>query len=192
MESQTVQAISAAVSAAATVAMVIATALYVRYTRRLWEETRRAAQQSADQARLIGKQVDLTAREELLRIRPYVSPRIEVKPVAMGRMEFRFHLANTGPVPAQVTDIITEAWLSGDPLPQAGGNRTTVIFPGENLQTAWSSANNSDVYTGRAVLRVRIRIEYSGPWAGESYASEFIVVWKNELGMFVNEKAVAT
>jgi len=38
MESQTVQAISAAVSALATVAILIATTLYVWYTRRLWEE----------------------------------------------------------------------------------------------------------------------------------------------------------
>lgn len=192
MDSQTVQAVSAAVSAAATLAILIATALYVRYTRRLWQETRRAAQLSADQARSIGQQVDLAAREMRFRIRPYVSPRLEPKTVTAGRMDFRFHLANTGSVPARVADIITEAWLNNDPLPQTPGNRKAVIFPGESQQTAWSFVANSDIYTGRALLRVRIRVEYSGPWEGESYASEFVLVWKNEMGMFVNEKADAT
>jgi hypothetical protein len=39
MDGQTVQAISAAVSAGATVAILVATGLYVKYTRHLWEET---------------------------------------------------------------------------------------------------------------------------------------------------------
>lgn len=49
------------------------------------------------------------------------------------------------------------------------------------------------IYTGAgAGLRVRIWVEYSGFWEWEGYASEFILLWKNENGMFVNEKPVAT
>lgn len=192
MDSQTVQAISAAVAACATVAILIATAFYVWYTRRLWEETKRAAEQTTEQAVLAAQQVDLARREVRLRIRPYVSPRIEVKFPSLNRLEFRLHLSNTGPVPAQVSDTIVEAWLSGDALPQDGFNRKTVIFAGETQQTAWSSVDNNDIFLGRATLRVRIRVEYSGPWEGESYASEFIVVWKYQGQMFVNESALVT
>jgi len=136
MDPQTVQAISAAVSALATLAILIATALYVKYTRRLWEETKRAAEQSAEQARLAAQQVDLATREVRLRIRPYVSPRIEPRFDTLKSLEFRFHLTNTGPVPAQVSDTITEAWLNGDALPQDGPNPKTAIFPGDTQQTA--------------------------------------------------------
>lgn len=48
------------------------------------------------------------------------------------------------------------------------------------------------IFAGRSTLRVRIRVEYAGPWKGESYATEFIVVWKQEHRMFVNESAVVT
>lgn len=164
----------------------------MKYTRRLWEETKRAAEQSATQARLAKEQVDLAGQEVRLRIRPYVSPRIESRADTLNSREFRFHLSNTGPVPAQVSDTIVEAWLNGDALPQDGLNRKTVIFPGETQQTAWSRVNNNDIYTGRATLRVRITVEYSGSWEGPTYASEFIVLWKYEHQMFVNESAVVT
>lgn len=193
MDGQTVQAISAAVSAGATAAILIATALYLKYTRHLWEETKNAVAHSAEQAALAGKQIDLATREVRLRVRPYVSPRIEPDtPFLSDRMVFRFHLSNTGPVPAEVSDIITEAWLNGDALPQDAGNRKTVIFSSETQKTAWSTVRNDGIFAGKSTLRVRIRVEYSGPWAGESYASEFIVIWKQEHQMFVNESALVT
>jgi hypothetical protein len=188
VDSQTVQASSAAVSACATVVILIATGLYVRYTKRLWEETRRAAEQGAEQARLAAQQVDLAGREVRLRIRPYVSPKLEVKVPTLNSLEFRFHLANRGPVPAQVSNTIVEAWLDGNALPQAGINRKTVLFTGETQQTPWSSVGEEHrVFVHRRALRIRIRVEYSGPW-GESY----VVVWKHEDSMFLNEFALAT
>ena len=122
-----------------------------------------------------------------------MSPRIEAKPHTLNSLNFRFHLSNTGPVPAQVSDIITEAWLNGDALPvDRSSSRKTVIFSGETKDTAWSTVNNNDIFVGRAKLRVRIRVEYSGPWEREPYASEFIVVWSHQHNMFVNESALVT
>jgi hypothetical protein len=58
--------------------------------------------------------------------------------------------------------------------------------------TAWNSVRNSDIFRGRATLKLRIRVEYSGPWEGESYASEVIAHWTNEQQMFVNDTAKVT
>jgi hypothetical protein len=197
MDSEIVQAISAAVSACATVAILITTAIYVSYTRRLWEETKRAAQQSEHQAQLAAQQVDLAGREARLRIRPYLGPRIEVRyppNTSPGSdLDFEFQLRNTGPVPAQVSDIIMQAWVDHDALPEPLFSRKAVIFPGEALAIpAISVAEEHAFYVLEPSLRVSIRVEYSGPWEEESHVTELKAVWRHPDSVFLNDFVRAT
>lgn len=58
--------------AGATVGILFATIVYACFTKRLWQQTKRAAEQSENQFAVVREQVSLARHEVELRVRPYL------------------------------------------------------------------------------------------------------------------------
>jgi hypothetical protein len=179
--------VAALLSAIATIAIAVATAVYVLYTRRLWEQTLQSNAHHLANLELVKDQLRLTIEDFRKRVRPYLACSLNLEwRTQFTRLRVEPVLRNVGSVPACVQNFHIGAFAAAAQFhDQRRLDIHPIVFPKDEVRVLPTDVDLPEGTVERRIrLLIRVTVEYAGPGGGDSYVTVEEVTREEEIGLF--------